>query len=99
MPFRIIIDGYNFIRQSSKLRSYESLELAKGRDKLIEMLVRYRTFKQHPIVVVFDGWQEGSLIGKRTIEKGIEIIYSKRGEKADEVIKRLVSKSRDDNRR
>jgi hypothetical protein len=45
------------------------------------------------MLVVFDGWQEGDFTEQRTREKGIDIIYSKRGEKADEVIKRLVSSS------
>jgi uncharacterized protein len=93
MPLRIIIDGYNLIRQSPTLRSYDNLEIAKGREKLIEMLVPYRSLKRHPMLVVFDGWQEGDFTEQRTREKGIDIIYSKRGEKADEVIKRLVSSS------
>jgi predicted RNA-binding protein with PIN domain len=96
MPLRIIIDGYNLIRQSLTLRSYDYLDIAKGREKLIEKLAHYRTLKHHPILVVFDGWQEGNPAEQRTEEKGIDIIYSKRGEKADELIKRLVSKSREE---
>ena len=92
MALRIIIDGYNLIRQSPTLRSYDSQEIAKGREKLIDMLVSYRTLKRHPILVVFDGWQEGAVTEHRTKERGIDIIFSKRGEKADEVIKRLVSR-------
>jgi len=91
MPLRIIIDGYNLIRQSPTLCSYDYLDIAKGRDKLIEKLAHYRTVKHHLILVVFDGWKEGSIVEQHTKEKGIDIIYSKRGEKADEVIKRLVS--------
>ena len=93
MSLRIIIDGYNLIRQSPVLRSYDNVEIAKGREKLVEMLAHYRNLKKHPMLVVFDGWQEGDFTEQRTREKGIDIIYSKRGEKADEVIKRLVSHS------
>ena len=96
MALRIIIDGYNLIRQSSTLRSFDSLDITKGREKLIEMLSHYRMVKHHPMVVVFDGWQEGNVIEQRSKEKGIDIIYSRRGEKADEVIKRLVSNSREE---
>jgi hypothetical protein len=42
------------------------------------------------ITVVFDGWQGGWSTEKREKRKGIELIFSKLGEKADEVIKRLV---------
>ena len=93
MPLRIIIDGYNLIRQSPILRGYDTMEIAQGREKLLEMLAPYRTLKRHPMLVVFDGWQEGDFTEQRTRKKGIDIIYSKRGEKADEVIKRLVSHS------
>jgi predicted RNA-binding protein with PIN domain len=40
--------------------------------------------------VVFDGWQGGWSTEKIDKKKGIEIIYSRLGEKADEVIKRLI---------
>jgi predicted RNA-binding protein with PIN domain len=42
------------------------------------------------MTVVFDGWQGGWNTEKREKKREIEIIYSKLGEKADEVIKRLV---------
>ena len=93
MPPRIIIDGYNLIRQSKTLRAYDASDITQGREKLIERLSHYRTFKGTPLLVVFDGWQEGNPLEHRTREKGIDVIYSKRGEKADEVIKRIVSRS------
>lgn len=96
MPLRIIIDGYNLIRQSSTLRSYDAQDIAQGREKLIEMLFHYRKLKRHPMLVVFDGWREGNFTEERTKERGIDIVFSKRGEKADEVIKRLVSHASDE---
>lgn len=96
MPLRIVIDGYNLIRQSSTLRSFDSEDISRGREKLIDKLAHYRRFKHHPVLVVFDGWQEGHLTEQRTKEKGIDIVYSKRGEKADAVIKRFVSNSQEE---
>jgi hypothetical protein len=40
--------------------------------------------------LVFDGWLGGWTTEQREIKRGIEVIYSRLGEKADEVIKRLV---------
>ena len=96
MPLRIIIDGYNVIRQSPVLRAYDHLELARGRDKLIDMLSSYRMLKKNPITAVFDGWDEGKATEHRSRERGIDIIYSRQGEKADEIIKRLVLQSKDE---
>jgi predicted RNA-binding protein with PIN domain len=42
------------------------------------------------ITVVFDGWQGGWSAEKRERKKGIDLVFSKLGEKADEVIKRLA---------
>jgi predicted RNA-binding protein with PIN domain len=42
------------------------------------------------MIVVFDGWQGGWTTEKKERIKGIEIVFSKLGEKADDVIKRLV---------
>jgi predicted RNA-binding protein with PIN domain len=42
------------------------------------------------MTVVFDGWQGGWNTEKRERRREVEIIYSKLGEKADEVIKRLL---------
>ncbi len=88
----IIIDGYNLIRQSDSLRRYERLGLEKGREELIKRLAHYRKLKRHRITVVFDGWIGGPLREERQHEAGIRIIYSKRGERADEVIKRIARK-------
>lgn len=95
MTTRIIIDGYNLIRQSPDLRQYDCEELARGREKLIAMLASYRMHKPCSMTVVFDGWETGDLTEHRSLEKGIDIVYSRRGEKADEVIKRLVFQSRE----
>jgi len=88
----IIIDGYNLIRQSDSLRRFERLGLEKGREELIKRLAPYRKLKGHRITVVFDGWIGGPLREERQQEAGIRIIYSRRGEKADEVIKRIARK-------
>lgn len=85
----IFIDGYNLIRQSVDLRRFERQSLEAGRKALIEWLAEYRRRKGHPITVVFDGWKSGSPLEERDYCAGIHIIYSERGVKADDVIKRI----------
>jgi hypothetical protein len=56
-------------------------------------LVDYRGRRpQHKITVIFDGWQGGGLRESRDHFHGIGVVYSRRGERADEVIKRLLSR-------
>ena len=86
----IIIDGYNMIRQSDTLRRYERLSLEAGRDALVRNVSHYKKQRGHEVTIVFDGWQGGPVEEERDKLSGIDIIYSRKGEKADEVIKRMV---------
>lgn len=86
----IIVDGYNVIRQSDVLRRFEKCSLDTGRRELIRQLSHYRKVRGHRITVVFDGWVAGPPLEERDREGGITVVYSKLGEKADEVIKRMV---------
>ena len=86
----IIIDGYNLIRQSVALRRYERISLEEGRRALIRFAALYKRSKGHKVTVVFDGWEGGPADEERDRQEGIDIVYSRRGEKADDVIKRMV---------
>ena len=92
----LIIDGYNLIRQSDRLRRAEKFTLEEGRHSLIRFLTPYRERKGHRLTVVFDGWEGGSFQEERDREGGIDIIYSRKGEKADDLIKRLAERSPDE---
>jgi predicted RNA-binding protein with PIN domain len=56
--------------------------------------VSYRRRKGHQITVVFDGWKDGRGVETSSVSGGVRIIYSSLGEKADSVIRRIVSTER-----
>ena len=87
----LAIDGYNFIKQSPELRRLEQMELRKAREGLIERLAQYKRLKGHTITVVFDGGPQGTGGGQRENSRGIRVIFSRTGEKADDVLKRLAA--------
>jgi predicted RNA-binding protein with PIN domain len=87
----ILIDGYNLIRQSVSLKRFERQSLDAGRKALIAWLADYRKRKDHRITVVFDGWESGPAQEERDYACGISIIYSGRGVKADDVLKRITA--------
>lgn len=91
---RIAIDGYNFIKQIEEFRKLEQIELQKAREGLIDRLVQYKRMKGYPITVVFDGAQEGRLAGHREHSKGIQVVFSRPGQKADDVLKGMASEAR-----
>lgn len=90
MALKIIIDGYNLLMTSDRFRRDFIDSFEETRNRFIESLYNYKKLKGHDITVVFDGWKSGYMTEKREVTKGIKIVYSRRGEKADEVIKRMV---------
>ncbi|MBI4794826.1 MAG: NYN domain-containing protein [Deltaproteobacteria bacterium] len=95
MALHLIIDGYNLIRQSPYFQEIDARELEAGREALLSSLAAYRQARpQHKITVVFDGWIGGDVKESRDRRAGMAIVYSRRGERADEVIKRLLEKER-----
>ncbi|MBI5166138.1 MAG: NYN domain-containing protein [candidate division NC10 bacterium] len=88
---RVIVDGYNLIRQSPSLSQLDRQDMAAGRHRLIEHLAQYQRIKGHQITVVFDGWELGGLAQGQERVRGISVIFSRKGERADEVIKRMAT--------
>jgi uncharacterized protein len=86
----LIIDGYNLLHVGRSLMQADPAELQRERERLIDQLSVYRRQRPCEITVVFDGWQGGWITEKRERQKGMDLVFSKRGEKADEVIKRMV---------
>lgn len=50
--------------------------------------------KGHDITLVFDGWKSGGRHQVQTIAGGILVIYSRLGDRADEVIKAMIEQDR-----
>ncbi|MEK7845998.1 MAG: NYN domain-containing protein [Nitrospinota bacterium] len=90
MGLKIIIDGYNLLMTSDRFRRDFIDSFEETRNRFIENLYNYKKIKGHDITVVFDGWKGGYTTEKREVIRGIKVIYSRLGERADEVIKRMV---------
>ncbi len=95
MSLHIIIDGYNLIRQSNTLISLDRQDIQLGREVLIDNLAAYKRIKGHKITVVFDGTNAPSFSQHRDNIKGIKIRYSRNGELADTVIKRMTAREKE----
>jgi uncharacterized protein len=87
MPTHVIIDGYNLLGRMGQTAPFSEM----AREELIRKLMLYRQRKGHAITVVFDGWQGGLGAEGHEHRAGVAVIYSKRGERADQVIQRLAA--------
>lgn len=92
MALKIIIDGYNLLMTSDRFRRDFINFPEETREEFIKSLSGYKRLKGHDITVVFDGWKSGYPIENRDVISGIKVVYSRMGEKADLVIKRMVER-------
>lgn len=83
----IIIDGYNLIGTQHR-------NLQQKREDLIRQLAAYRTLKGHDITIVFDGWKSGGQNQVQAVAGGVRVIYSRLGDKADDVIRTMIEQER-----
>jgi len=95
MSIHIIIDGYNLIRQSNFFSTIDRRDMQLGRETLIETLAAYKGIKGHKITVVFDGAQAHSFFQSSDQIKGIKVKFSRNGESADTVIKRMAAREKE----
>ncbi len=61
---------------------------------MIRVLSEYHKVKGHDITVVFDGWKSGGAREETLKTGGVAVIYSRLGENADYVIKRIISRDK-----
>ncbi len=88
MPIHLIIDGYNLLGVRGGLRG----DVEARREQLIRNLAGYRQRKGYPVTVIFDGWRAGHPVEHVEWREGIGVVYSRQGEQADAVVKRLAEK-------
>ncbi|MBA4397853.1 MAG: hypothetical protein C0394_10810 [Syntrophus sp. (in: bacteria)] len=86
----IVIDGYNLIRQSEVFRRYDRMSLEAGRVALMHSLAAYKKQAGHRVTVVFDAREGGFLTEERDRSGGVSVLYSRMGETADDLIKRMI---------
>jgi hypothetical protein len=83
---QIIIDGYNLMAKMDGMGG----SLESRRERMIRVLSRYRTARGHDVTVVFDGERGEWPTESYDRSMGVDIVFSKIGEKADHVIKKMA---------
>ncbi len=87
----ILIDGYNVIKNNAMFQFLEVKSRAEARALLIKQLRNKYLRSSDRIIVVFDGDRVKEQVSH---EEHIRIIFSRHGETADSVIKRLAAEAR-----
>ena len=83
----LIIDGYNLLGARQEMAGNREA----ARERVLQELEQYRWRKGHSLTVVFDGWRDGFPVEHHAHRAGVEVIYSRRGQTADQLIERLAA--------
>jgi uncharacterized protein len=82
----IVIDGYNFINRIGASPMGDAPDVEFLRERLLERLAQYRRSRPGTITVVFEAYRNASLTRQRDMFRGINVIFSREQETADDVI-------------
>jgi len=87
---RILVDGYSLLHNWPELARGKPRHSAAARNELVRVLTQYRDTIGTPITVIFDG--AGAPPGTPKVESSpeLEVLYSKAGQTADDVIERVA---------
>ncbi len=89
----LFVDGYNLIFAASKrMKGFDITETEAARDRLVELLARYRSIRNDRIEVFFDGGTEAAHLPKHAARRGINIRFSDAQSDADSDIKLAVTR-------
>ena len=90
MPLILLIDGYNLLCVFGKRRPEPAGEADEVREALIARLALYSQRRGYPVTVVFDAWRGPTGLEHHEHRSGVQVVFTKRGERADQVIQRLA---------
>ncbi len=94
MPIvRILVDGFSLLHAWPELAPGKPRFSASAREQLIYWLRQYGDATGTPITVVFDGRGPAANVAHESLStREMEIIYSKSGQTADDIIERVTAK-------
>jgi predicted RNA-binding protein with PIN domain len=87
---RILVDGYSLLHHWPELAEGAPRHSEAARDALVEILTQYQDACGTPVTVFFDGRGERRGKPKTIPEKSVEVLFSRAGQTADDLIERAA---------
>ncbi len=88
-PEYVLVDGYNIIFAWDSLKKLAEDSLDAARDRLIDILRNYQSFRQCPVILVFDAYKVKGGSGSVTRYGDLSVVYTREAQTADSYIERL----------
>jgi uncharacterized protein len=87
---RILVDGYSLLHQWPEIAPGQPRHSERARDELVQILTQYHDATGEAITVFFDGSGGPGRAPKTGGSRDVEILFSRAGQTADEMIERAA---------
>src|ERR1035437_4486614 len=92
---RILVDGYSLLHNGPELAAGAARHSETARDALVEMLTHYQDSTGTPVTIFFDGTGERRSKPKNNSAGAVEVLFSRSGQTADDLIERAEHRFQD----
>ncbi len=92
---RILVDGYSLLHNWPELAPGHPRHSGRARQELVQVLTRYHDATGTPVTVFFDGARATAGASKRKADAAVEILFSRAGQTADQMIERAAHRFND----
>jgi len=90
----LLVDGYNVLNAWPEFAEMINEDLDHARDRLISDLSEFHALSGLHVIIVFDAHQVKGGVERSEERGGIEVVYTKEGETADQWIERFAAQQR-----
>jgi len=87
---RILVDGYSLLHSWPGLAPGRARHSAAARGELIHILTQFQDATGTPVTIFFDGGGAPKGTPKHSEKHGVEVLFSKAGQTADDMIERAA---------
>ena len=87
---RILVDGYSLLHNWPELAAGAPRHSERARDELVLILTRFHDVTGEPITIFFDGAGAPPNVPKSESNRGVEVLFSRAGQTADDMIERAA---------
>ena len=88
----LLVDGYNVIGAWDVPRA-EHLSIDEARERLVHLVADYAGYSGEEVIVVFDGHYTDRPVRSRSTVHGVEVVFTKHAESADNYIETLCAEA------
>lgn len=86
----MVLDGYNVLKAMQELKKLTETDFSAARDRLIEMMAEYGTYRGIEVLIVFDAHMAPGAREHQETIKGVNVVFTREKMTADSYIEKLI---------